>query len=76
VKPWPIEVLNRTAFYPRRTNNTLVKRTFTTIEQSDVPIYLPNQFNGNPDPIYGVPIGLVEFDKDGDDTDNTVVVQM
>jgi hypothetical protein len=55
-----------------------VKRTFTTLTQDDIPTYLPNQFNGSPDPTYGAPTALVEVVGEGDDaeeTDNTVVVQ-
>jgi hypothetical protein len=55
-----------------------VKRTFTTTTQGDVATYLPNQFNGSPDPTYGAPTALVEVVGEGDDaaeTDNTVVVQ-
>jgi hypothetical protein len=69
----PTYASNETTISPRAFNSP-VKRTFTTLTQDDIPTYLPNQFNGSPDPTYGAPTALVEV-SGGEETDNTVVVQ-
>ncbi|EEA25968.1 hypothetical protein TMatcc_005778 [Talaromyces marneffei ATCC 18224] len=65
--------MNETAFL-LKVHSGPVKRELTTLLQQDIAIYLPNQFNGQYDPYFGLPIALVEI-IDGGDTDNTVVVQ-